>query len=251
MTEKPNIKVTKDYSLFKKVDLNRDVDMNHVKKLKRELERENNLHLKPIICNGEMEVISGQHRLEAAKQLNLDVYYISDPHVSYEFILNDNSVQKSNSLKDVVDFWSRKDKKKDYLELQTYMLKTRLSVKALIGLLFGNSERGMSDILRSGKFVMPKSSDKIEKLAEGYLRFLDYCHGKRITPLSMFVGNGFTMGFRNLYIVDCFNEELFYKKLDQKWFDIKPQVNATEWTRLLLNIYNYKNHQPIPEDVVL
>lgn len=247
----PNIQRTKDYEIFKKVHLNRDVDMNHVKKLKKELERENNLHLKPIICNGQMEVISGQHRLEAAKQLGLDIYYICDQNVSYEFILNDNSVQKSNSLKEVVEFWAKKDKKKDYIELEKYLLKTRLSVKALLGLLFGASDKAMTDLLRSGKFAMPTTSDKIEKIIDGYLRFFDYCHGKKITPLIMFVGGAFTTGFRNLFIVDAFNEQIFYRKLDQKWFDIRPQINSTEWTRLLLGIYNFKNSQPIPEDIVL
>jgi hypothetical protein len=251
VSEAPNIQKTKDYAIFKKVDLNRDVDMNHVKKLKRELEKENNLHLKPIICNADMEVISGQHRLEAAKQLGLDIYYIRDPNVSYEFILNDNSVQKSNSLKDVVDFWAKKDKKKDYIDLQKYMLRTRLSVKALMGLLFGTSGAVISDLLRSGKFIMPTSSDKIEKIVNGYLRFFDYCHSKKITPLIMFTGGQFTAGFRNLIIVDAFNEDIFYRKLDQKWFDIRPQINATEWTRLLLGFYNFKNHQPIPEDIIL
>jgi len=250
VSDTPNIQKTADYEIFKKVNLNRDVDKNHVKKLKKELQRENNLHLKPIICNGAMEVISGQHRLEAAKELGLDVYYIRDPNVSYEFILNDNSVQKSNSLKEVVEFWAKKDKKEDYIILQKYMTRTRLSIKSLLGLLFGNSDRGMSDLLRQGKFLMPKTNEKIEKIVDGYLRFFDYCHHKKITPLVMFVGNGFTIGFRNLFILDAFNEEVFYRKLDQKWFEIRPQLNSKEWTMLLLNIYNFKNHQPIPEDIV-
>ena len=251
MVQKPNIQRTSDYSIFKKSNLNRDVVPSHVKKIKRELERENNLHLNPIICNGEMEVISGQHRLEAATQLGLDIYYICDPDVSYDFILNANSVQRSNTLKEVVEYWSKKDKKEDYITLQKYMTRTKLSVKSLLGLLFGQSDKLMGDLLRTGKFVMPKTTEKVEKIVDGFLRFLDYCHNKKITPLIMFVGNNFTMAFRNVYIVEDFNEDIFYRKLDQKWFEIKPQVNTAEWTKLLLSIYNYKNQRPISEDTVL
>lgn len=251
MSDDPVIKKTRDYSIFKKTNLNRETNKGHIKKLKRELERENNLRLNPVICNKDMEVISGQHRLEAAKELGLEVYYICDPKVSYEFILSANSVQKSNSLRDVVEFWAKKEKKEDYILLEKYMNQTKLSIKSLSGLLFGSADGQMSELLRTGNFLLPADKKILEKLIDTYLRFIDYCHEKRITPLVMFIGGQFTQGFRNLVILDVFDETLFFRKLDQKWFELKPQVNAVEWTKLLLSIYNWKNQNPIPEDVVL
>jgi hypothetical protein len=251
MSDAPVIKKTNDYSIFKKSPLNRETNKGHIKRLKREFERENNLRLNPVICNSEMEVISGQHRLEAAKELGLEVFYICDPKVSHEFILTANSVQKSTSLKDVVDFWAKKEKKADYILLQKYMQKTHLSMKALSGLLFGNGDSQMSELLRTGDFMLPADKKTLERLIDTYLQFIMYCHEKRITPMVMFTGGKFTQGFRNLVILDLFEEKIFFRKLDQKWFDLKPQVSPMEWTKLLLSIYNFKNHNPIPEDVVL
>lgn len=247
----PEIKMTTDYSIFKKVDLNREIDRGHVKKMKRELEKENNLHLKPVICNKDMEVISGQHRLEAAKELGYPIFYICDPNVSYEFILSDNAVQKQNSLKDTIEFWVKKDKKEDYLVLQKYMLRTGLTAKSLLALIFGPASRITGDLLRSGKFVLPQNRAILEKIIDAYCRFVDYCKNKRITPIQMLYGHGFTSAFRNLVILDPFEEEVFYRKMDMKWFEVKPQANYTEWTKHLLSIYNFKNKQPIAEDILL
>ncbi len=251
MNYSPEIKMTTDYTIFKKADLNRDIDRGHVKKIKRELEMENNLHLKPIICNKHMEVIYGQHRLEAAKELGFPIFYICDQNVSYEFILADNAVQKQNSMKDTIDFWSRKEKKEDYLLLQQYMLSTKLSPKSLLALLLGPSTRKIGELLRSGKFALPADKSKINRIIEAYNRFVDYCKSKRITPIHMLSGNAFASAFRNLVILDPFEEETFYRKMDMKWFDIRPQANHTEWTKHLLSIYNYKNKIPLPEDLLL
>lgn len=65
---------TKNYSLFKKYAKNRDIDGRHVEKLIASIKTANLLDCEPILVNEKMEVIDGQHRLEAAKSLNLDIY---------------------------------------------------------------------------------------------------------------------------------------------------------------------------------
>ena len=63
-----------DYSKFKKARGNRPVDTAHVKQLKR-LIAEKDLY-DPIRVNTNMEVIAGQHTLQARKELDLKVPYI-------------------------------------------------------------------------------------------------------------------------------------------------------------------------------
>ena len=65
---------TTDYSKFKKARGNRPVDDTHVKQLKR-LIAEKDLY-DPIRVNKNMEVIDGQHTLQARKELDLKVPYI-------------------------------------------------------------------------------------------------------------------------------------------------------------------------------
>ena len=65
---------TTDYSKFKKTRGNRPVDEAHVQQLKKLIE-EKDLY-DPIRVNKNMEVIDGQHTLEARKQLDLKVPFI-------------------------------------------------------------------------------------------------------------------------------------------------------------------------------
>ena len=65
---------TRDYSMFKKVRGNRPVDEAHVKQLKK-LIAEKDL-MDPIRVNSNIEVVDGQHTLQARKELGLPVPYI-------------------------------------------------------------------------------------------------------------------------------------------------------------------------------
>jgi len=65
---------TTDYSKFKKARGNRPVDEAHVKQLKK-LIAEKDL-MDPIRVNRNMEVIDGQHTLQARKELDLKIPFI-------------------------------------------------------------------------------------------------------------------------------------------------------------------------------
>lgn len=70
------IKVTSDYNKFKLVTGNRMVYMSHLNRLKKSIQRKNLLFASPIVVNEKMDIIDGQHRFMAAKELGLPVYYI-------------------------------------------------------------------------------------------------------------------------------------------------------------------------------
>lgn len=246
--KKPEILSTKDYSIFKMVNFNRNKNKNHIRSVKEIITKENLLHLHPIIVNEHMEVIDGQHRLAAAIELGIDIFYIQDT-VSYEHILNSNLFQKKMSLDDVVKFYSMKDGIKDYLEFKEYAELLSLSPKSLIGLLFGTVSIPMIGFIKSGKFKMPPKKDMVDNLIFSFCKFKEFTHEKKISPFTMFSSANFTIAFRNLILISSYNENVFFSKLEQRWFDLKPQLNSKEWTRLLISIYNWKNHNPIQSDV--
>lgn len=67
------IKTTKNYSIFKKLEGNRNVNRKHVKKL---IQSMNKKYIPTVILvNNQYQVIDGQHRLEAMKTLNIPVTY--------------------------------------------------------------------------------------------------------------------------------------------------------------------------------
>lgn len=242
--EIPKIQTTSDYSIFKHVGFNREKNKNHIESLKKIITKENLLHLHPILVNNKMEVVDGQHRLEAAKELGLEIFYIQSD-LSYDHILNSNLFQKKLSLEDVIKFYAIKDAKPHYIKFQEYIHLLELNPKSIIGLLFGTVSKPILDFIKSGKFEMPDSLEITDKLMLSFSRFKDFVKQKRITPFSMFSSSTFTISYRNLVLLSHFNEEIFFNKLEQRWFDLKPQLNSKEWTRQLIYIYNWKNQNPI------
>jgi hypothetical protein len=66
---------TSDYTLFHLLSENRPVDLNHVRKLVAMITQSNLLHIKPLDVMAHLGVIDRQHRLAAARELGLPVYY--------------------------------------------------------------------------------------------------------------------------------------------------------------------------------
>jgi hypothetical protein len=66
---------TSDYALFHLLPENRAVYVNHVRKLVAVITQSNLLHIKPLDVMADLGVIDGQHRLAAARELGLPVYY--------------------------------------------------------------------------------------------------------------------------------------------------------------------------------
>lgn len=67
---------TRNYSAFKFYELNRNVSSRAVAKLASSIRQCNLLPYRPIIVDTNMYVVDGQHRLEAAKLLNEEVYFM-------------------------------------------------------------------------------------------------------------------------------------------------------------------------------
>lgn len=240
----PQIQKTSDYSIFHSVAFNREKNKRHIESIKKIITKENLLHLHPILVNEKMEIVDGQHRLEAAKELGLEVFYIQDK-ISYDHILNSNLFQKKLSLEDVIKFYAIKDAIPDYLEFQRLIDDLAISPKSMIGLIFGSVSKPMISFIKSGRFAMPVDKDVLEKITTSYRRLIDFVREKRITPYALFSSTNFSIAFRNLVLLADFNVDIFFSKLQQRWFDLKPQINAKEWTRQLIAIYNWKNHNPL------
>lgn len=97
MDTAPLIKQTRDYSLFQVVEGNRAIRKRHVQDIAESIGKKNLLPYNPIIVSEKMEVIDGQHRLKAAEQQNVPVYYtvMKSGNLSDAQVLN-NSMKQWN-----------------------------------------------------------------------------------------------------------------------------------------------------------
>lgn len=70
-----NVYVTKDYSIFRRLEGNRDIPESRISKIVESIQTIGWVH-NPIIVNEKMEVIDGQGRLTALQRLKMPVEYI-------------------------------------------------------------------------------------------------------------------------------------------------------------------------------
>lgn len=101
------VKLTNDLEKFKTVKGNRPANPQHIRRLTESMKNHGVL-MNPIIVNDDFEVIDGQHRLMAAKSINMPIYYIiaKGYHLKEVHALNLN--QKN---------WTKKDFMLGYAEM--------------------------------------------------------------------------------------------------------------------------------------
>lgn len=240
------VEQTKDYSQFNFLKGNRKIDRHHLKKLKESIEKNNHLNLHPIIINSNFEIIDGQHRLEAAKQLNVAIFFIKSEIVKDDHLIESNVNQRSWEVENYIDYFSIKEKLPDYIELKTMMQLSGLKPKAILSMILGTISPEILNFMKTGKFIFPSNKD-YEKTISSYLDFIAYVKDKRIKPISMFSNFYFTKAYRWLCLTGGFEYETLIKKLDLRWFDLRPQRNSEEWYKLLISIYNFKNHNRLED----
>lgn len=107
MKQTNEIKRTNNYFMFKRLEGNRIVDQKKVNKIKKSINEVGYIS-NPIIVNENMEIIDGQHRLEALKELGKPVEYIVQKNLNIKEVLFMNINQEK---------WNMMDYIKSYAEL--------------------------------------------------------------------------------------------------------------------------------------
>lgn len=93
---------TKDYDVIKNYDSNREKDEKYVNKIVESINKVGPMMI-PVIVNDEFKIIDGQHRFEAFKKTNNEVYTIINPEYKETHMIAANEASH---------IW----KNKDYLE---------------------------------------------------------------------------------------------------------------------------------------
>ena len=136
---------TNDYTVFKHIAGNRVINKLHLSRLKQSFQRE---YLQtPIIVNQEMQIIDGQHRFEAAKDLGLPIRY---------FICNDYGLAQVQTLNANASNWKKSDYLNAYCDLgyDQYLL-----VRKFMGR-YPDFTLNMCETLLSGMLGMRKVKNK-------------------------------------------------------------------------------------------
>ena len=172
------------------------------------------LELRPITVNKKMQVIDGQHRLEAAKALGIPMFYVVDKESELEDIVRLNNSQKSWILEDYVNYHAS-DGVKFFVDIVNLAKKLDITINHLVrylGISGGSSWKKMKD--GSYEFDLEKTGKELqEKLAfiDGILKFIEE---KTIGNKKYLKSMAITKGLLTLMNSSMFNADIFFKKVE-------------------------------------
>lgn len=239
------IQKTTDYSIFKKHPSNRAPDADNLKKLTASIQARNLLQYRPILVDAAMQVIDGQHRLQVAKLLGLEVFYQVQQDCTHEDIILLNQHQKGWKIGDYVDYYISLGKT-DYLSLKRLREQLKCTYNFIVRMLCSGSGRHYETV-RVGKFhyftpkeiydfqiALEKTQETTKVLMAVILNKNQYIKTERFQcALCHFIKN------------QPIDFDVFLSKLRIKSESVKPCSSLLAYQEMFLNIYNWKNQSPI------
>jgi hypothetical protein len=231
------VHTTKDYSLFKTLNGNRDVNQLHLTRLKESIKKN---HLTTIIMvNEKFEIIDGQHRFLISQELKLPINYIIEKNYGLVEVQILNANMKNWQTIDYVNGYCDLGYK-DYEIYRDFVSEYGFSSQVAILLLSGEYPNG-NDVSSGTKFK------------EGNFKVQDYNEAKRKAEKIMMIEPYYKGYFRRSFIIAIFgmlkNENFefteFLSKLKQQPTTLQDCTNITQYKVLIEEIYNYRRREKI------
>lgn len=174
---------TKDYEQFKMLDYNRNLNRNHINQIKEDISKVGYLEGLPILVSEDMEIIDGQHRFVACKEMGLPIFYQVVPGDIKQIIPMINTSQKKWKVEDYVNFWSKSAHNFDYTRLLNLSKEENINITIILTITKGSVTNGeyYAKVKRGElKFTI---EDTI-KVRSFILKFHELCKILRLNPTS-------------------------------------------------------------------
>lgn len=238
------IKQTSNYDMFKFRPDNRVIDQGHVRKIAESIKAKNMLDLRPIEVTETMEIMDGQHRLMAARSLQVPVYYKVVENVRPEDIILIQTA-KGWTLHDYLHYYVQNEYR-HYILLQDFMNKHHLSVQNSIIISEGTLDKQYLSF-KTGKFVFNEHEfgDKLEIMKQTceYIKringskFAQYVHSTRFWKAMIL-----------LLKHPNFDEKKWFANLGIHVSKFRTLATFQDYFRMVVETFNYKNHNKIKHE---
>lgn len=231
------VHTTKDYSLFKTLNGNRDVNQLHLTRLKESIKKN---HLTTIIMvNEKFEIIDGQHRFLISQELKLPINYI----ISKNYGLNEVQILNANMKN-----WQTMDYVNGYCDLGYKDYEIYRDFVADYG--FQNQT---AILLLSGEQLSGNDISAGSKFKEGLFKVKDLSNAKRMADkLKMiepyykgFMRRSFILAIYGMFKNKNFEFTEFLAKLKQQPTTLQDCTNVSQYKSLIEEIYNYRRREKI------
>lgn len=245
---------TNDYSMFRTLEGNRHVNKLHIKRLKDSFQKA--YLLSPIIVNEKFEIIDGQHRFEAAKQLGLPVNFLIAPNYGLKEVQMLNENMKN---------WKNEDYLNAYCDLKyPEYLKFRIFMRRFPEFGMQSCETILTNQLSSNTQSNSNCKDLISEtnkrgsftrryFQEGELKIPDYDksveNAEKIMMIKPYYDGfnraTFVRAMIGIFRIDYFNHEKLLARLKANQTALKHCANVTEYKLLIENTYNFRSKNKV------
>jgi hypothetical protein len=235
------IKSTRNYSIFKKKQDNREIDRALVNRLKVSMSKRNLLHLEPIIVNDDMEIIDGQHRFESAKELGLEISYQIETNLDGEDMIL-LQTHKSWGTEDYFNYYC-KNNYPEYLKLKKFRADQGISVSLAVRILRGTSKNANLNF-RNGEFEFNNSmaTDSID-FCRRSIEIIKKLQGDKPWMKSQKIWSALLIVFNH----ENFEEDKWFKNIELLVDRIVQKVSVLDYFNVFKDIFNFKNRNRIED----
>lgn len=165
---------TRDYGMFKRLKGNRDITTKRVAIIKASIENIGYIS-NPIICNENMEVIDGQGRAQALKELDMPIEYRIIENIGIEECRAMNLKPTSWSIEDFAKSYAEYGNE-NYIRLMDIYKDYGFGLSVLYALANNTSHSGRTsqEDIRNGNFIMTENTaNKVREVCEYLGNFKD------------------------------------------------------------------------------
>lgn len=244
-----NVHTTTDYGKFKILKGNRKINLHNFRRIKQSMREEQLVSI--ITVNERFEIIDGQHRYEACKELGLPVYYI----VCKGYGLSEVQVLNTNMTN-----WTKKEYLNAYCDLgYPEYLKFRefmksypdFTIMSCCALLFNTAQSGSTAASGNEKGKKFRTRNKV--FENGKLKIYDWNLAVRsadkimmIKPLyNGFARQNFVLAMMSVFSNKNFNHSEFIGKLAYQSTKLVDCTTVGQYKTLIEVIYNHKKKDKI------
>ncbi len=232
------VHTTTNYSLFKVLNGNRDVNQLHLNRLRESIKK--NYLVTIILVNRHFEIIDGQHRFLVCQELNLPINYIvvEDYGLSEVQVLNAN--MKNWQIQDYVAGYCDLGFE-DYIIYRDFIAEYGFNNQVAILLLSGEFVSGANEVsattkFKEGKFKI-KNLKESRKTADKIMMIKPYYAG--------YLRRSFIYALVGILKNQNFDFAEFISKLKQQPTKMQDCTNSTQYRDLIEEIYNYRRREKV------
>jgi len=229
------VRYTTDYSKFKIMEDNRDVDKKNVADLVVNIRARG--QLQPILVNEKWEVLDGQSRLEACTLLEIPVMYLLSYKTTIKDVILINTTQKSWVNLDYLkcfsheNHWNHLEYRKISNFQKEYALKFDICIFLLAGKFLNSSSGNYLKEFQLGNF---KVAD-LEKAQRQGARLLKI---KAFAPRLVKIGK-FARAFFTIANCADFSYITAYTQLEKNFSMFERATNQDDWNKVMVRVYNH------------